>query len=709
MQKTFNSTRYRAIVHILISLFFISCSNISGVDKSLKIGSRISGQERLAIGISAVGNISSNPIVDVDKILQRTGRPLVSDVGWYDDGNLIGLFRDPGTEKVAARTISLDGQVRNAIAEGENITLSPDGRTSILYTEGGWLLLDLGTGERYEVGIKTDDNRKFIPHYDAPVWSGDSRYVAFVENHRPENKNVNQKEIINSGVKIIDMGVSEAPLARWSSRVTVIDTSNPSTVQRYQRNESMLNMAWNGENNLFVSAVQYFSDEASTKILKIDVVARKSEIIYSTAGRFQSMEPAIQPAGNLIALILNVDTRIWEEFQSIILVDSETGEEIRRLTDDLPVLKAIWAPNGKELYALVRGGGLDQIYVVPLEGRPRQLTDGPRRHFGMSLSRDGRKLAYQTLDGYGRKDIRIFDLETEEESVVLVIDDPAKEFNLGKWQHVSWQSTDDVSPYGYVILPPDFDPDLRYPMIVDIHGGGPGSRLYLFGPLTAGVAMSPLEWHAWAAMGYVVFVPDYRSSGDYGARPIVDIYNSGRMAANKDIDDIVTGTRFMLDQGFIDRKRIALLGHSAGGKRGYVILNNYDIFAAAILNEAIAPDVTSALIELSSGRNSGGYPASVFRQFLGGDLSKVPERYKENHMFDSYGNKTPTLIMVGNEELGGVGHMPNEVMYSILKENGVPTRMLKFVDEGHVYSRPESAKLAFEEVRKWLEAHMPAE
>jgi len=51
--------------------------------------------------------------------------------------------------------------------------------------------------------------------------------------------------------------------------------------------------------------------------------------------------------------------------------------------------------------------------------------------------------------------------------------------------------------------------------------------------------------------------------------------------------------------------------------------------------------------------------------------------------------------------------MPNEIMYSILKENDVPTRMLKFTEEGHIYTRPESAKLAFEEIRRWIETHMP--
>jgi dipeptidyl aminopeptidase/acylaminoacyl peptidase len=168
----------------------------------------------------------------------------------------------------------------------------------------------------------------------------------------------------------------------------------------------------------------------------------------------------------------------------------------------------------------------------------------------------------------------------------------------------------------------------------------------------------------------------------------------------------VSGTRFVIDQGFVDPSKVAVLGHSAGGQRVYILLTQNDLYAAAILNESIPPDPTSLFIEHASGKNTGGYPVGAYRQMYGGGLADFPDRYKTNYMFDSYRIRTPTLIMLGNEELGGMYHVPNEILYSILKQHGLPTRMLKFVEEGHTYSRPESAKLAFEEVRRWLETHL---
>lgn len=159
--------------------------------------------------------------------------------------------------------------------------------------------------------------------------------------------------------------------------------------------------------------------------------------------------------------------------------------------------------------------------------------------------------------------------------------------------------------------------------------------------------------------------------------------------------------------GIVDPKRIALLGNSAGGARAYLLLSRYrHTFAAGVLNEAVSPDPVSLVIGLVSGTNAGAFPAGIFRSALGADLSEAPERYKANYMFDAAAIEAPTLIMMGNEERGGVDHFPYEVIFSILRYNGIPTRMLSFMDEGHGYAHPAAAQIAFEEARSWFDAYV---
>lgn len=51
--------------------------------------------------------------------------------------------------------------------------------------------------------------------------------------------------------------------------------------------------------------------------------------------------------------------------------------------------------------------------------------------------------------------------------------------------------------------------------------------------------------------------------------------------------------------------------------------------------------------------------------------------------------------------------MPVEVLFSILKQHGIPAKLLQFVQEGHTYTHPEAARVAFEAARSWLETHVP--
>lgn len=656
------------------------------------------------------GADSSLPKVEFTSIVNRSREFVSGSVYWRDSQHLIANVRSTESDRATAKLIPIDGHQWQEFAADTNRSWSPDRKSSLIRQEGLWLFEYVDSQKSIEVKRPANDPRDFEPHHRKPVWSSDSRYVAWIENYRPPSQRIFEHRTLNDSVTIIDMDQhGPSPLSRWASRIVLIDRMNPERVQRFDRNDSAIDLAWSQQNTLFAVTVEYFSEHAATRVLRMEPASDEADEIYRTDGRFSGMRPAVHPNGEFIALVFNIDTRIWDEFQSIVLIDAQSGRELRRLTETLPILGSdySWSKSGNEIYARVRRGGLDQIYAIPLEGSPRQLTSGQRRHFDISVSPDGSMLSYQTEDGYGRKDVRILDLTTGLENVPYTIDEPKKEYRLGEWQHARWNSTDGVSPYGFVFFPPDFDPTKKYPLIVDIHGGGPGSRLYLSAPFSIAVANGPLEWHAWAALGYVVFVPDYRSTGDYGPGPITSIYESGEIAAIKDIEDVVSGTERLVEQGFIDASRIGLIGHSAGGRRAYLTLTQHShLYAAAVLNEAIAPDPISNFIGLASGRNAGGYPSGFLRQTYGGELLEVPERYKANYMLDIYRNKTPTLIMVGNETLGGVEHTPNEVMYSILKIHDVPTRMIKFVDEGHSFATPASADVAFEEARSWFERHM---
>lgn len=647
---------------------------------------------------------SSKQRVTMEALLSRNPQA-ASGVLWYESSTLIARLSRSGAESGSIHTISLDGTIGESLSTAEHFGVSPDGQLMLEHTRDGWIVRELGTRQsRHMVGEARVESG--LSYCCRPVWTQTGNLVAFAEYDRSSRTTADEAKVTAEGVSVLEVRPPRS--AGWRSRITILDVQKGSVLARLWVEEPVVGMAWENEESLLLVTSTLTSGQSLTSLFRVETASQAKHLIYRSAGRFQSMVPAVKPDQSAVALALDIDNRTWADFSSIVLVDLQSGKETHRLTTDLPIRGRdyVWSPDGRMIYARVAAGGLEQIYAIPVRGQPRKLTNGCRRHFDMQLSPDGGSLGYQTMDGYGRNDIRTLDLDTGEEQVVLVLDDPSEEFELGLWRQVRWESTDGVRPYGYLITPPGFDATSAYPMIVDVHGGGEGSSLYLSGPLMGGVLPGPLEWHMWAALGYIVFVPDYRSTGDYGPEVIKKRYMIGQPAAVKDVEDILSGTLSVTSRKFVNSGRVAIIGHSAGGQRAYLLLTQTRIFSAAILYEPTSPDPVSTFIHLTTGNNTGRYPSGILRQIFGGHLSEVPERYKRNYMLDTYRIRSPTLILLGNESLGGVSHMPTEVLYSVLTEQDVPVRMLKLSEEGHVYSRSSSVGLAFREISTWLDTHL---
>lgn len=649
------------------------------------------------------------PKVTFDDVVSQRGMSRVW-TDWLDQDKLIVHYTNRETRSRERRVLNLDGSFGPFLdPRGRWQALSGDGKFEVNYENRAWIITDLSSGEVKQIPEASQDASSYQPSFRGPRWSLTDRYVAIVETLVPSKISTDNPESSDELVPIRIVGAEASQSLISGSRVVIYDREHPSKVLSFEFADSPGRFVWDESDNLYFVTFGSSSGAPMTIIHQISSSSGSKSEQYRTAGIFQGLLPRLSPNGVDFALLLDADNRVWDDFQTIVLVDKKTGAETQRLLPSNSVTSLIgWSTDGEVLYAHVDQGGLTRIASIPRDGgEPRFLTK-TRSHGFTNISPDGSKLAFNTTDGYGRVGIHVLDIESGDERLITMLVDPTLEYNLGEWETVQWKSTDNVSPFGWIVYPPDFDANKSYPLLVDLQGGGPGSRRGLYGSITAGVpgAYGPLEWHAWAALGYIVFIPDFRSSGVYSAESISARYESGEIAAIKDIEDIISGTRFLTDSKYIDKDRVALFGHSAGGRRAYLLLTQYDDFSVGILNEPVTPGPTSDFIFWSSGRNSGGYPVELLSLLYDGKLEDHPERYKTNFMMDAYKVDVPLLIMMGNEDLGGLTHTPYEVVFSILRENSVPTRFISFIEEGHNYSSSEAALVAFDEMHSWLSSHL---
>jgi dipeptidyl aminopeptidase/acylaminoacyl peptidase len=140
---------------------------------------------------------------------------------------------------------------------------------------------------------------------------------------------------------------------------------------------------------------------------------------------------------------------------------------------------------------------------------------------------------------------------------------------IGQTEKVEFKNPDGQTVEGFVIKPPDFDPQKKYPLILKIHGGPQGTDGNYF--------YAEGQWYA--ANGYIVLLVNYRGSSDYGEAW------QGAIAKNwyvKEYDDLMAAVDFMCQKEYVDPKKLCVTGVSYGGIMTNWIVGHTNRFAAAV-------------------------------------------------------------------------------------------------------------------------------
>lgn len=208
------------------------------------------------------------------------------------------------------------------------------------------------------------------------------------------------------------------------------------------------------------------------------------------------------------------------------------------------------------------------------------------------------------------------------------------EYNWGSIELVSWTSLDGQVLKGLLVKPENFDPNKKYPMIVNFYERSTDG-LHNHRPPQPN--RSQITYAFYASKGYVVFNPDIPYKIGY---PGESAYNA-----------IVSGVTNLIDRGFIDRERVGIQGHSWGGYQIAYILTRTNLFRCA---ESGAP-----VVNMFSAYGGIRWGAGVSRMFqyehtqsrIGGTPWDQTLRFLENSpLFTLDKITTPVLIMHNDED-----------------------------------------------------------
>ena len=346
--------------------------------------------------------------------------------------------------------------------------------------------------------------------------------------------------------------------------------------------------------------------------------------------------------------------------------------------------------HGVYFVATVRNDSI--IVRLDKEGRFSKIVDKPGSVNGFDIAEDGRMMLIAMYD-MRLQEVYTSDIGGGKPDRVSSFNDAVLDgVYVAKPRKITIQSEAwDID--GWVLLPKDYDPNRKYPAILDIHGG----------PRTVYGEVFFHEMQVWANMGYFVFFCNPVGGAGRGLT-FADITARYGTIDYKNIMDF---TDMILDAyPQIDPTRVGCTGGSYGGYMSNWILGHTDRFACIATQRSISNWISFY------GVSDIGY--FFVKNQLGHDIYSdegLQALWEQSPLKYINEMKTPTLFIHSNEDY----RCPMEQglqLFTALTEKGVPARFVYFKGENHELSRsgkPLHRKKRLQEITDWMEKYCNAE
>ena len=637
----------------------------------------------------------------------------VADPALSSDGELLAFARskvNPETQKAESRIMMArlpDGEPDEFTAgPGDTAPrFSPDGRTlAFLRSDDSgrrhlWLMHTDG-GEAWQLTSERGGVSEF-------AWSPDSVKLVYVSD-------------VNPDAPPEDHDPAKDPMTRVVRRI------------RYRYDT----MGWRGD--------------AHRHLFVVDAGSGESRQV--TDGDWDDGFARWSPDGSRLAFVSDrADDRDTRHGSEAYVVSVDGGEPQCRSDGLLNVVSVSWAPDGRRLLALgsndpdnmghwqgrlyvlepgrdpveLAGDSLSPVGGFPGMGAPPEIrwtADGRvvllgDRRGGTSLyeldanSGDvrstcdaGGQLATLTLDAEARtaaavavtpgspSEIHLVDLASGSgfRKFTGVNDDYLAEHTLGEMRKFTL-TRGGLEIESRLVLPPGFDDERRYPLVLDIHGGPHGVFYDAFNPIQ----------QVLASAGYVVLAVNPRGSSSYGEGFMKAVL---RDWGGEDYLDIMAAVDRAAALPYVDESRMGVTGYSYGGFMTCWIIGHDHRFKAAVSG---AP-----CINLSSMYGTSDIGVSFGEVQWGGMRKDALDLYlKMSPLTYAPLVETPVLLMHGEEDHRcPIGQ--SEEYFVTLKRLGKEAEFVRFPNCAHSFLRAGHPKLRREylaRLRDWFDERLRPE
>lgn len=392
------------------------------------------------------------------------------------------------------------------------------------------------------------------------------------------------------------------------------------------------------------------------------------------------------PDGKWIVYYQGAEPKYSAYSQGKLALISPAGGEPRflQLNLDRDLSGGRFSADGKYLYLTVTDDRLRYLARVDVASdKLEKMAVGQRAVNGFTTSKNG-NIAALISTPQAPAEIFAFDGKDYRKLTSVNTEFLAK-VKLGVMEGIEFKTKDGVEPHAVIVKPADFQPGVKYPALLRIHGGPNGQDAFEWS----------FEKQLFASNGYLVVSPNYRGSNGRGAEWKKAIFADW---GNKEVVDVLAATDKVVEMGIADRDRLGIGGWSYGCiTTDYAIATDPNRFKAATCGAGSA-------LQLSM-YGSDQYIVQ-YEQELGPPWKNKDLWLKLSWpFFQADRIKTPTLFLGGQLDYN-VPVVGGEQMYQALKSLGVPTQLIVYPNEHHGIRRPTFVKDIHERYLAWYAKYL---
>jgi dipeptidyl aminopeptidase/acylaminoacyl peptidase len=403
-------------------------------------------------------------------------------------------------------------------------------------------------------------------------------------------------------------------------------------------------------------------------------------------------QPAIAPSGRSIAYTGFDDEK--QGYQVARLYTASTGGEPRLLTEglDRSVQSPSWDPGGGGVYVLYDDQGTTKLALVNENGKVTVLAGDvggtslgrPYSSGSYTAARNGR-YAYTAVTPTRPAELAV-GRRGENRVITRLNEDLLDRRDMAEIEEMRVKSSHDGRDVqAWIAKPPGFDPEKKYPLILEIHGG-PFAN---YGPRFAA------EIQLFAAAGYVVVYANPRGSTSYGGEFGNLIHHN---YPGEDYDDLISVVDGVIARGYVDTDNLFVTGGSGGGVLTAWIVGKTDRFRAAVVAKPVINWQSFALTaDFANFFHQYWFPAPPW---------EAPDHYWKRSPLSLVGNvSTPTMLLTGEEDWR-TPMSETEQYYQALKLRKVDTAMVRVPGAGHgIAARPSNLIAKVANILAWFERY----